>query len=191
MGFCAEFGPVITEGCDHLMVAGVDSCSCPECGAVCRGQFEGCSDVWVAPQAKKSKPAGTPDAVPAAVVAARADPADAFAQDELLQMLQGSLSELTDEFRAVVASVKEQGEETRALLVAQTDATTLLMDAIRMLPRQLEAVAGGRASDEEDLDLAGEPIELLRPEVVRFDHEPDERGESDPWAARSSRWGKG
>ena len=190
MGFCAEFGPVITEGCDHLMVAGVDSCSCPDCGAVCKGQFEGCSDVWVAPPAKKNKQAAKADAVPAAAVADHAEPAEAFAQEELLRLLQGSLSELTEEFRSVVASVKEQGDETRALLVAQTDATTLLLDAIRMLPRQLEAVAGGRAPDEEEVGPDGEPIELLRPEVVRFDHEPEEHG-NEKWSARPSRWSQG
>lgn len=190
MGFCAEFGPVITEGCEHLMVAGVDSCSCPDCGAVCKGQFDGCREVWVAPPAKQQKPVAPADAVPAAAVADRGEPVDTFAQEELLRLLQSSLSELTDEFRSVVASVKEQGDETRALLVAQTDATTLLLDAIRMLPRQLEAVAGGRANDEADIGPGGEPIELLRPEVVRFDHEPEEHGD-EKWAPRSSRWSQG
>ncbi len=46
MGWCHEFGPEIRAGCDHPMVAGTDSCSCPECGVVCGGRFAGCRAVW-------------------------------------------------------------------------------------------------------------------------------------------------
>jgi len=46
MGRCHEFGSQIREGCAHPMRAGRDSCSCPECGVVCEGQFDGCPDVW-------------------------------------------------------------------------------------------------------------------------------------------------
>lgn len=48
MGWCHAFGPQIREGCDHAMVAGRDSCSCAECGAVCHGLFPGCASVWAA-----------------------------------------------------------------------------------------------------------------------------------------------
>jgi hypothetical protein len=48
MGWCHAFGPQIREGCDHAMVAGSRSCSCPECGAVCPGKFPGCTAVWAA-----------------------------------------------------------------------------------------------------------------------------------------------
>ncbi len=46
MGWCQEFGLQITIGCDHAMVAGRDSCSCPGCGAVCTGRLAGCPLVW-------------------------------------------------------------------------------------------------------------------------------------------------
>lgn len=46
MGWCQEFGPQISEGCDHAMVAGSSACSCPHCGAVCKGKFGGCVNVW-------------------------------------------------------------------------------------------------------------------------------------------------
>jgi hypothetical protein len=46
MGWCHEFGPQIHEGCAHPMVAGPSSCTCAECGAVCRGRFNGCPAVW-------------------------------------------------------------------------------------------------------------------------------------------------
>lgn len=46
MGWCQEFGLQISGGCRHLMIAGPDSCSCPDCGAICHGRFTGCSIVW-------------------------------------------------------------------------------------------------------------------------------------------------
>ena len=48
MGWCQEFGVQIEDECDHLMVASYDSCSCAECGVVCRGKFPGCATVWAA-----------------------------------------------------------------------------------------------------------------------------------------------
>ncbi len=48
MGWCQAFGPQIREGCDHSMVAGSSSCSCPDCGVVCKGKFPGCRSVWAA-----------------------------------------------------------------------------------------------------------------------------------------------
>ncbi|HEX3622114.1 MAG TPA: hypothetical protein VHT97_07350 [Acidimicrobiales bacterium] len=46
MGRCHEFGSQIREGCGHPMRAGERACSCPECGVVCQGLFDGCPDVW-------------------------------------------------------------------------------------------------------------------------------------------------
>ena len=46
MGLCHEFGSQINAGCDHPMRAGASACSCPECGVVCQGLFDGCADVW-------------------------------------------------------------------------------------------------------------------------------------------------
>ncbi len=46
MGWCQEFGVPTREGCDHLMVAGRDACSCPQCGMTCHGKFDGCVSVW-------------------------------------------------------------------------------------------------------------------------------------------------
>lgn len=46
MGWCHEFGPQISDGCDHPMVAGATSCTCQQCGAECKGRFAGCVDVW-------------------------------------------------------------------------------------------------------------------------------------------------
>lgn len=46
MGLCHDFGSQIGEGCGHPMRAGSDSCTCDECGVVCHGLFEGCSEVW-------------------------------------------------------------------------------------------------------------------------------------------------
>jgi hypothetical protein len=46
VGICLEFGPHITEGCDEAMSAADQRCTCPGCGAVCRGRFQGCQEVW-------------------------------------------------------------------------------------------------------------------------------------------------
>jgi hypothetical protein len=46
VGVCLEFGPQISEGCAHPMEAGEQSCTCPQCGAVCTGRFGGCPQVW-------------------------------------------------------------------------------------------------------------------------------------------------
>ncbi len=47
MGWCHEFGVEIEARCGHPMEAGPTSCSCPECGTVCLGQFDGgCEAVW-------------------------------------------------------------------------------------------------------------------------------------------------
>lgn len=47
MGWCHEFGVEIEERCSHPMTAGATTCSCTECGTVCRGRFEGgCEAVW-------------------------------------------------------------------------------------------------------------------------------------------------
>src|SRR5438270_13024947 len=46
MGWCHEFGPDISEGCEHPMTAGESHCFCAVCGVTCDGRFAGCSDVW-------------------------------------------------------------------------------------------------------------------------------------------------
>ena len=46
VGLCTEFGPRIQLECDHPMMAGVNSCSCPSCHSVCTGNFAGCPAVW-------------------------------------------------------------------------------------------------------------------------------------------------
>ncbi len=46
MGLCHDFGSQIAEHCSHPMRAGFDACTCDECGVVCSGLFEACSEVW-------------------------------------------------------------------------------------------------------------------------------------------------
>ncbi|HUR77284.1 MAG TPA: hypothetical protein VMZ22_05005 [Acidimicrobiales bacterium] len=46
MGWCHEFGPQITESCEHPMTAYSDRCECTVCGTVCAGRFAGCGSVW-------------------------------------------------------------------------------------------------------------------------------------------------
>ena len=46
MGWCHQFGSQVAEGCDHPMVAGEHSCTCPECGVACTGRFRACPTVW-------------------------------------------------------------------------------------------------------------------------------------------------
>ena len=51
MGRCYEFGPVITEGCDHAMVVSPEggACVCGECGARCLGRFKACGPILAQP----------------------------------------------------------------------------------------------------------------------------------------------
>ena len=46
MGLCHDFGSPISDHCTHPMRAGAASCTCDECGVVCTGLFDACSDVW-------------------------------------------------------------------------------------------------------------------------------------------------
>lgn len=46
MGLCRDFGSQITQGCDHPMLPGTESCHCEKCGVVCKGQFQACPSVW-------------------------------------------------------------------------------------------------------------------------------------------------
>jgi hypothetical protein len=78
MGHCSVFDCQIAPGCDQPMEAHADHCSCPECGAVCPGRYDGCPDVWAtatvalvpAPRRrgrKRRKAAARRDPVPASV----------------------------------------------------------------------------------------------------------------------------
>ena len=51
MGRCYEFGVVVGQGCDHPMVVASDgsACACSECGALCKGRFDGCAAVLARP----------------------------------------------------------------------------------------------------------------------------------------------
>ena len=82
MGLCHEFGSQINAGCDHPMRAGASACSCPDCGVVCQGLFDGCADVSArgprpvtiaatrAVTGVASAPAAAPAPMPAAAAAA-------------------------------------------------------------------------------------------------------------------------
>ena len=56
MGWCAEFGCRIRDGCDHTMAAGRKACTCPDCAVVCKGRFNGCPEVWAAGPRTGSQP---------------------------------------------------------------------------------------------------------------------------------------
>jgi hypothetical protein len=56
MGWCAEFGCRIRDGCDHPMAAGRKACTCPDCAVVCKGRFTGCPEVWAAGPRTGSQP---------------------------------------------------------------------------------------------------------------------------------------
>ena len=47
MGRCYEFGVVIAEGCDHVMVVPAEGgkCVCSGCGTDCLGRFNGCASI--------------------------------------------------------------------------------------------------------------------------------------------------
>ncbi|MEA2931748.1 MAG: hypothetical protein QOI56_533, partial [Actinomycetota bacterium] len=76
MGLCHEFGSQIRAGCGHPMRAGASACSCPECGVVCRGLFDGCPDVWARgprPVAISATRAAVANGAPAGAAVARSE----------------------------------------------------------------------------------------------------------------------
>ncbi len=82
VGRCADFGAVISAGCDHLMQVDGSSCRCPGCGTVCRGKFSGCPEVWaglsgsakpVTVRTKPPAPDPTPRPAPPAMHRARSE----------------------------------------------------------------------------------------------------------------------
>jgi hypothetical protein len=174
MGRCLAFGPSITDGCEHPMVAAADACYCRKCGVTCKGKFDGCSSVWVAAAgpvaavALEPKPAAQvvagehPDAEPepdasmddeppapdgvrvVEPVAAGPEPEGAI---ELLEAIGHWVSDFTDELRAVSKQLAEQREETRTLMEAQQRATGLLLDAVRQLPARVGDEARAAVGD--------------------------------------------
>lgn len=173
MGRCHEFGSQIREGCRHPMRAGQTACSCPECGVVCEGQFDGCPDVWA--RGPRLLPVDEPDPSEAMVAFGRPrhterPPSDDFSP-AMPSPLNGDTFDDPPTNRTMVASLEDE---------PRTEVFRWFEEAFDGLRNELRALAGGLTqqqammnelmeSRQADLRLAvlAESIPALVDDAVR------------------------
>jgi hypothetical protein len=157
MGLCHDFGSQIAEHCDHPMRAGADACTCDECGIVCSGLFDACTDVWArgphpvllvsrprievpAPpvrspangQQRRQEPDPLPPPVAAEVrtngaVAAPASSADA-GRTEVFRWFEREFGALRDEVAGLRAALAQEHAGNAALDGARPEQLATLVD---------------------------------------------------------------
>jgi DNA repair ATPase RecN len=164
MGWCHEFGPQISDGCDHPMVAGATSCTCAECGAECKGKFAGCVDVWArgpravtvrATTARRLEDfinANADEAPPAEPAVAASD----GSEDEALLSLVDQLSRRCESLEAKAAEVDAWSERLVAE-AARVDALTGVQAEAASTSKAVATI--GRHLDQLATRLA--PLEKL------------------------------
>lgn len=145
MGWCHEFGPQISDGCDHPMVAGATSCTCQQCGAECRGRFAGCVDVWargprdVAVRASVARPAREV-VLPAVGVPSNDPPAAPEGIEAELDRRDGALRLLLDELIGRCEAVEAVASQVDSLAQAQA-AWKTTSEADAEMGRRLETLS--------------------------------------------------
>lgn len=124
------------------MRAGTSSCSCPSCGAVCTGRFEGCSVVWASPpRLVRWRPLAPPArAAIAPAVMTAAEPDD----------LRTAVEVIWSELQAVARALARQ----HSLIGAVGDE---LAAEVRALRGRLEQVAAQQERLREQLAALGPP----------------------------------
>jgi len=162
MAWCQEFGVQIHEGCDHLMAADFDRCSCADCGVICHGKFPGCATVWAAGPVAVSlrhppRQLGAPLALPQVASGNGKSLAQPHAADpEIAALLQSLRSEVQ------ALSVKVEGLQARAEIAEQT-AHAATLTAIE-LPHQIgQALATALQKQHRSIEA---DLEGLRDQVV-------------------------
>jgi hypothetical protein len=133
VGWCQEFAQQIRPGCDHLMLAGVASCSCEECGTVCPGRFRGCASVWAAgPQ-----PVTLRGPAPAAAANGNGTYGGA---EHLAAVATPSAPDWGPEIRADLAALQTQMEELSLRVDGATASKTVSDDALLKMARASETL---------------------------------------------------
>jgi hypothetical protein len=151
------------------MVAGASSCSCPECGVVCKGKFPGCATVWAAgPQQvsfrRPTKELGSRSAplVPA-TNGTRAQ--DHAAEPPRLPAVPGSrtgtgadtdLRPLMEALWADVRALRRQVDEVRKVSVPSEplgEATLQALSMLENLPHRIARAAGEAMRQQHQLNL--------------------------------------
>jgi uncharacterized small protein (DUF1192 family) len=168
MGWCQAFGPQIRAGCDHSMVAASSSCSCPECGVVCKGKFAGCSAVWAAgPQkvdlrrpTKALGPRATPPTTNnGGLPADRAALPVRAGTGHPIEATGGRVGEqLSAEVRALRRQIEELRQATesgRSTLGAEplADATLKALSMIETLPQRIARAAGEAMRQQHEVNV--------------------------------------
>jgi hypothetical protein len=151
VGWCAEFGCQIRDGCDHSMVAGKKACTCPTCAVVCKGRFGGCPEVWAAGPRAVAPPvvrlalavplAPTPDPpAPAARNGPAAPAPPAPAVDPLPEQVTSALATIRSDVEGVHLDLGDTIiglKEIRDAVDELTRTTTANVEALR---RELSSV---------------------------------------------------
>jgi hypothetical protein len=141
MGRCHDFGVQVGQGCGHPMQARENACVCPQCEAVCEGQFNGCPDVWARgprpvqlamPTVKNDHVNGDRREVPLAPTSGvelvlERQPADetsesriqAEARSHLLQWVELSVTGMRSELHALASEMGRQHAMLNQLLEAR------------------------------------------------------------------------
>jgi hypothetical protein len=169
MGWCHEFGPQISEGCNHPMTAGEDSCYCEACGVGCHGQFGGCPDVWArgpvkiefsappattgrasrvaATEARAGTPTGPRPTPPVYVEAAApmaAEPTSVSVGDsrlEVMEWLRGAFEGVRAELRVLSDGIARQQSSIADIAEANAAAAELVRVSDLLPQRVAAAVA--------------------------------------------------
>lgn len=152
MGWCHEFGSQIRDGCGHLMRAGETSCSCSDCGVVCKGRFSACDAVWARGprQVTLARPVPTrpPTVVgepisaattppPVAAQPAAAEPVDA-GRGEVLEWLRSAFDGVRHDLAMVIEAMGRQQQTLSTL--SQSEATAAkLVELVEALPERVTA----------------------------------------------------
>ena len=127
------------------MVAGTDSCSCPECEVKCTGRFNGCTTVWAAGPKVIAPRHGRSDRTPVAGLR-RASP----------DKLTATLTSVRNDPRRTAGSGRSSGlirrwATTGERVEAADDATTLRGDVaglLEVVSDQRQALAALAAENE-------------------------------------------
>lgn len=161
------------------MRAGEASCSCPQCGVVCEGRYNGCSDVWArgpqpvglisadalasAPSENRSTtrpltplPPSGPAAPAIAVVGSGASPAIGLPAPTPAQ-LGAALAELRSELRTVVDRLSSQ-QATMGEWRAAIDAQVAQLSTLAAVPQQLAETARELHAHNESVQRNAEEI---------------------------------
>lgn len=136
MGWCADFGCRISDGCDYAMVAGATACTCQACGVRCEGKFRGCAAVWAAgPRAGDAPRLKVAPKSAAPTIEAGPDP------QPVIDALGEAVELLRQDVDAVRAGLRDGIDGLRYSVDALDGQARTLGTVVQSLRREVEVVA--------------------------------------------------